>query len=304
MPLPPHIFLSSRAVSALKQSLQHPAKPKLRTDASLVLLCGASGSDQRKLPVRDILMAYARKHFDGFRFFRAEEVLAALKGNTNTDFLTLEDGMADYSDCILVVCESESAFAELGAFTLSERLVKQVLVVNDTRFRRSASFINQGPIARANRKSRFKPAIFADFEAVLSSAVEIENRLQIIKRSNRLGVDLKTGDALKKTRAKYRLLFIADLIHFLFPTTLAELRTLLHFLYPGGYPDIAMEVALLCGLRFVHSDPEGWLFYAKDETRFFYDYPDLDPISVRSSAFRFYFQRDRDRCERLHRRST
>ena len=107
-------------------------------------------------------LEYARNHFTNFRFFRAEEVFPALNEGHGNDLLTIEDQIGNYSDCIAIICESESAFAELGAFTLKEELVKQVLVINDERFKSSTSFITQGPIARANVKSQFKPAFYAN----------------------------------------------------------------------------------------------------------------------------------------------
>jgi len=123
MPLPPSLILQSRPATEIQRFLQ-TQKPLLRADSFIVLLCGAMKSEHRPSPVRDVLHKYAIKHFKEFRFFRAEEVFEALRGSTSKDLLTIEDQIGDYSDCITIICESESAFAELGAFTLKEDLVR------------------------------------------------------------------------------------------------------------------------------------------------------------------------------------
>ena len=128
MPPPSFSITDGNAAQLLKESIELD-QLFLNTDSVFVFLCGANKSEHKPEPVRDVLLEYARKHFLGFRFFRAEEVFDALKEKRKSDLLSLEDRIGDYSDCIIIICESESAFAELGAFALSEKLVKQILVI-------------------------------------------------------------------------------------------------------------------------------------------------------------------------------
>ena len=114
--------------------------------------------------------------------------------------------------------------------------------------------------------SQFKPAVYANYEAVLKSAVEIHTRLQTIRRNNRQAVSLATADDFKGARPKLRLLFLADLVHIFFPISDKELEHLLQFFYGAGFSEIHLELALLEGLRFIRRSKDGWLCYAREET--------------------------------------
>ena len=297
MSLPPVPISQIEGARCLKRSLLS-SEAFLSSDAVFVFLCGANKSNAHPEPVRDVLIEYARKHYTGFRFFRAEDVLRAPVGQEKTDWLTLEDRIADFSDCIIIVCESESAFAELGAFTLSEKLVKQVLVINDQKHRHSDSFINLGPIARADRKSDFKPAIYTDFQAVLKSIDQIEARLRLVHRTRRIRVSLRTTAEFKNAPSKIRILFLADLVHFFAPVTPGEIVALLCFVYGEGSYDITLELALLNSLRLIEHDSQ-WLRYAFKESAFFYDYERVRPSTLRAVVIRDYFRNDRDRLKHL-----
>lgn len=63
------------------------------------------------------------------------------KGN----ILDIENLISDFSDFILIVLESPSAFTELGAFS-HEKLRSKLVVINSLEFEKEESFINLGPI--------------------------------------------------------------------------------------------------------------------------------------------------------------
>ena len=65
--------------------------------------------------------------------------------------MSLEHQITAIADKIVIVLESESALCELGAFTHKD-LRKKLVVINDSRFRASESFINTGPIAALDVK--------------------------------------------------------------------------------------------------------------------------------------------------------
>lgn len=302
MSLFPPLILANPAARVFRASIS-AGLTFLRTESLIVVICGANISPDRPIPVRETLLDYARKYFLGFRFVRAEDVFSALKEKAESDdLLTIEDQIGNYSDCIIIVCESESAFAELGAFTLSDKLVEQVLIVNDERYKTTASFIGLGPIARANRKSKFKPAVYGNFKAILKSAVEIEERLKTIQRTNRSNVNLSTGSKFKDALPKLRLLFLADLVHYFAPIGQNELVAIIKTFYEGGSFDIELELALLESLRFIERTKSELLRYALNETSFFYDYLGVNTIALRASVIRYYFQNDRERMQILVRK--
>jgi hypothetical protein len=242
---------------------------------------------------------YAKKHYGMTRFFRAENILDTLRRSSRADLLTLEDKIGEYSDCIIIVCESESAFAELGAFALSDKLVRQLLVVNDQRYRESQSFINLGPVARANLKSKFKPTIYADFRAILRSVVEIDERLKSIPGTYRKSVPLASVQEFRTATSKCRVLFLADLIHIFGPITPTELTLILKALYGDESFDVDLEVGLLRSLRFIERSKEDWLRCAPREPSFFYDYCGVECTMLRASIVRDYFQKDPARLRLL-----
>jgi hypothetical protein len=298
VPPPSFSIAEANAALSLKQSIASN-RVFLNKDAVFVFLCGANRSTHRPEPVRDVLLEYARKHYSGFRFFRADDVFDALKETRKTDLLSLEDQIGDYSDCIIIICESESAFAELGAFALSEKLVKQILVINDEKYRDTSSFITDGPIARANVKSRFKPAVYANFRAVLKSAVEIREKLQTIERSRRRRVPLSSTIEFKRASPKHRLLFLADLIHFFCPLTAVEIDALLQFIYGAGIFDLNFDLALMASLGLIEKIDGIWFRFGLNESSFFYDYDEIEPTVLRGSIVRSYFQNDRPRLSHL-----
>lgn len=140
-----------------------------RTEASaLIFVCGAT----RIGSLRDSYIHYAATHHKEFSFFRAESILQGLEDKG--DLLTLEDQFADYSDCLLIFCESESAYAELGAFSLKEELAGKTLVINDRKYEKSTSFINLGPLAKLEKKSKFGGSIWIDPNKYYSMLIEFQ----------------------------------------------------------------------------------------------------------------------------------
>ena len=70
------------------------------------------------------------------------------KGN----ILDVENLISDFSDYILIILESPSAFTELGAFS-HDKLRSKLVVINDLDFKKEESFINLGPIKAIEEKS-------------------------------------------------------------------------------------------------------------------------------------------------------
>jgi hypothetical protein len=237
-----------------------------------------------------------------FRFFRAEEVFAALGSAATTDLLSIEDELGKFSDCIVLVCESASAFAELGAFALSDRLAEQLLVINDRDFRKSESFINLGPIKKSDRVSLFRPTIYADFQAILLSAPDIRSRLDRIPHSRRRRETLH-GIPFEEIPPKLRLLFIAEIITLLGPITLAELVEFLKGVSGSSSIPLRTELALgeSLGLFDRHKRSPGKDLYhhSFDESVHFFDFSFLNRVSLRAEIIRIYTQRDRRRLEAM-----
>ena len=298
----PNLFLQSSPVVELLYSIRQRTT-YLRKDARIVFVCGAN-STENLISNRETFLDYADKHFPEFRFFKAEEVFEAIESSTENDLLSIEDDLGKFSDCIILVCESESAFAELGAFALSQKLAKQLLIINDQRHAASHSFINLGPIKKSDRVSNFKPAIFTDFSAILRSASEIKERLHRIPHKKRQAVEISEVQ-FNRIERKLRLLLIADLINLLGPISLGELVAFTKEFSTSNSIHLSTELALGIGLglfrEFRDKDTHRFFFHSTNETTHLFDYSGINRASIRSSIYRIYRQRHRVRLENLQR---
>ena len=298
----PDFFLQSSPVARLLNSVRL-GTTYLRKDARIVFVCGANSTDDWTSN-RATLLAYADRHLPAFRFFRAEEVFQALDASNESDLLSIEDNLGKFSDCIIVICESESAFSELGAFALSKDLSKQLLVINDQRHLESQSFINFGPIKKADRVSKFKPAIFTDFDAILRSIPELETRLNRIPHARRVAVNI-SGRRFDQLPRKLRLLLVADLINLLGPISLGEIVAFAKEITTSRHIKIDTELALGVGLGifsvFKDEANRPFYFHSLHETVHFFDYGSTDRSVLRSEIYRIYRQHNRSRITNLHR---
>ena len=177
-----------RAINAIKSALAN-SKTYLKKDANLVLACGRQPNPNHP-GGRDRILEYANKHLDKFQFFIAESVFE-LFGRNDINLLSLEEKLLDFCDCVLVVLESESTYAELGAFAIKPKLAKNMLVINDIDFKTSQSFISLGPLARINKISRFRPVIHTDLKSILRVSTELSQRLLKIEKKYNKKYDLK-----------------------------------------------------------------------------------------------------------------
>lgn len=70
------------------------------------------------------------------------------KISNGIDMLTFEELLAELSDSIIVIVESDGTKCELGAFTLNDRLCEKLIIINDEKYSNMNSFINHGPIKK------------------------------------------------------------------------------------------------------------------------------------------------------------
>lgn len=62
------------------------------------------------------------------------------------DLFAFEKMLAEISDRIIIIAESEGAFCELGAFVMDEKCMKKTTVINEDREEYKDSFITKGPL--------------------------------------------------------------------------------------------------------------------------------------------------------------
>lgn len=233
-------------------------------------------------------MHYAQKHLTNYNFFMAEKFFDLFQNKQRKDYLSLEDELTKYSDCIIVVLESESAYSELGAFAMKDELAQIMLVVNDKAFSESKSFISLGPVAKVNRISKFGPTIYTDLKSILSIAPEISKRLSKIKKGKLIKIDIRSYEQFSQISPKIRMAFILDLLSLLHPLSHQELISVLKEIYgPDKSYDINVELALLMALDLIKQIDDYYVRTAGDYGRFLRFYT-INEISLRAQIINHY----------------
>lgn len=223
----------------------------------MVFVCGAQSRSGQALSARDILIRYAERHLPDFSFFRAEDAIKQLSANRSVDLLRIENELARYADCIIIVLESHGAIAELGAFANTPALAKLILAINDKAFRLSTSFITQGPLRTVASTSRFKSAIYTNLNCILDCMPQLEARLRAGVPKKGFHVDMSSASAFTGALPKYRLLFVADMVGLLSPATKEDIYEFFGVLY-GARPkwQLDLELGMLEALGLVkYLDP-------------------------------------------------
>lgn len=292
----------------------------LKKESILVFTCGKS-PNKKNPGGRDLLLKYADKYLNNFYFFIAEKFFEALTKSTSSsadvalsDLLRIEENLTKYSDCIIIVLESNSAIAELGAFTIKNDLAEIVMVVNDSEFQDSESFISLGPLKRVDEKSKFGPVIYTKLESISSSFGEITERLKKIRRgknkrilfdSTQKFINGYENDVEEKGAKfeKNRLLFVADIISLFSPLTFNELVSILKEIYGTNerYNFLHNEIKLLIALDLIDMDDEYYYRTTKDINLFF-EYSGLNTRKFRSAVVNHHYKQNRERFRILKHR--
>ena len=227
------------------------AKIPLDTDALVIFTCGADSTSPAS--GREQLLRYAEKYFKHGTFFRAEDAFSVLLRSTRDDYLSIEEKIADYADCVVIINESPGATAELGAFASNDKVVRKLLVVNPKDYLGRQSFINLGPIAKADKRSLFRATIHADMASVSLHFDTILKRIEEnALRRHRLSVDFSKPMAWKSSKGKLRLLLLQDVLNLFCPATEWELERVMKLFFPNEYVRFPVELGLLKATRKAH----------------------------------------------------
>jgi len=252
----------------------------------LVLACGRRPNPT--LPGgRDRILEYMKRHLKMYEFFMAEWVFQLLAKSDNRNLLEVEAGLSDYCDCLLIVLESESTYAELGAFAIQDKLAENMLVVNDRGFEREESFISMGPIDRVDRLSRFGPTIYVDPDCILRAAPEIVARLQSAQPKKGTGFRVSDAESFAGLEPKIRMLLLLDMIALFHPVSHKEIIHILKCVFGGGKYEVILDLHMLEALHLVRRIDD---YYVREteERKLFFRYPSLRQVRVRSDVLNHY----------------
>jgi len=114
-----------------------------RNNKVTVFLCGADITNKNTARSK---MATIFSHHPRYELLYPEDLFDdLLVGQKKYSLLALENILADNVDAIVLFPESPGSFAEIGAFSNNEKLVKKLIVLSDKKYKSDKSFIRYGP---------------------------------------------------------------------------------------------------------------------------------------------------------------
>lgn len=290
----PHSSISKR-ILLLKKAINNGQVVRPKDVSKFVFLCGANKPDGTVSERRRAILEFAQKNLPHTQFFLAEKIFPLLqKEGHKANLLDIEHSISSFADKILVVLESNSSFAELGAFCHIE-LRNKIIVINNIKFKDSKSFINLGPIKAIEEDSGSENIILYNMnddginklDAIGSTFSGLFNILK--EPLTEKPVSLKYAEinpAINFNKDSLR--FVHDLIYVAGPVNRIEIIEILKSLLgKNDFKKITEHIALLSAFGAITEI--GGNIYKSNLTKPFLDY-NFDINSVVSS-FRNYMLR-------------
>lgn len=261
-----------------------------------VFLCGANKSKDEISERRKALMEFADANLPHTHFFLAEKMFRTLKEEGHKgNLLDVEQLVSDFSDCVLIVLESPSSFAELGAFS-NDILRKKLVVINDEKFKYSESFINLGPIAAIEEATGPERIVYYNMshsgvtrrDTIGDTFFQIHELFKdpIAGRAKSIRLaQLHPGDNFDKFAA----MFLHDIIFLLGPLAHKEvIAVLIRVFGKANFNQVSHLLAILCAFNSLERNDAG--LYRSRKNQCYYKYRfDLDSLVA---VFRNFVQKD------------
>ncbi|MEM6828538.1 MAG: retron St85 family effector protein [Pseudomonadota bacterium] len=159
-------------------------KLHVQAPSEVVFLCGGPWSDEHDEPIlsmRDAFMRIAEHQaLRGRELVLAENVtrLSAFTAYYD-ELLGFENDLAQIVELILLFCESEGSFAELGSFVMLGEIASRVLVIVRDHHWKDDSFIKLGPLQYLiNNQDEYSVFVIEDAVMGMQSANVAEIKLQ------------------------------------------------------------------------------------------------------------------------------
>ena len=279
---------------SLKNSISRHGVKTPRNVSKFVFLCGANATDAISAR-RKAIMKFAEKNLPDTQFFIAEEMFSILqKEEKEGNMLDIENEISEFTDNIVVVLESPSSFAELGTFSHNSELRKKLIVINDSKFRDSESFINMGPIKaieetsgkdyiisyKMNEDGVCKLDAIGDIYAPLSKI--LEGPAQTRPSEVSLGECNPANNFSKKSA-----MLVHDLVYFSGPVKHKELVEILLLIFGKHNFKAKEHAAILVAVNSLERTKEG--FYKSLLRKPYYEYS-FDTNSLISTCRNYMFK--------------
>lgn len=268
------------ALNDLKLILHEKGKIDCNNTTSFIFVCGANQSPQKPSARREAIIAFGKKQIKNTSFFIAEDVFETLRiHGHNGNLLDIEHGLSEIADYIIIILESESAFAELGVFS-NKVLRKKIIVINDLSYQDKPSFINMGPIKAIAESTNGKNVLYYKMtsrdlsvvDAIGSVFAELKEIIENIEnKPKKMPLEsLHPGNNLHK----YASQFVHDLIYMCGPISHKELVDVCKFIFgPGSYDKIKHHCGFLRSINAVYTiDKISDKYYMTTTPKLFFSY--------------------------------
>ena len=204
--------------------------------------------------------------------------------------LDIEHEITQFADHIILVLESPSSFAELGAFSHNE-LRKKLIIINNSDFMSSESFINLGPLKAIEESSGKENIIYYkmsdDGVYRLDSIGDIFSSLYNLLKDPIKGrsTPLTLDDCNPASKFnKHSAMFVHDLIYFTGPINHKELAEITRQLFGDNDFKLKEHIAILGAYGSVHRNSAGLYRSQRGQPYYVYKYD----VNKLISTFRNY----------------
>ena len=251
-------------IESLRHAIHESKVLTPQYESRFVLLCGANRDANRVSARRRALIDFANKTLPHSQFFLAEKVFPILvKEGKRGNILDLEHKMSLFSDNIIIILESESTFAELGAFS-SDTLRDKLIVINDLKFIHSNSFINLGPIKAIEEAQGKKSILYYKMQengvVQVDSIGDVFGPLHALlnKRIRKKKLPLKLSDCHPGEQFNKRsVMIVHDLVYFIGPLMHREIIEILFIIFGRKSFLLTEHMALLTAINSVKRSSDG-----------------------------------------------
>lgn len=283
--------LLRKQIESLKRSIQKSKVLRPSDVSKFVFLCGANKEKDSISERRKAIIDFSKKNLKHTQFFLAEKVFKTLQSEGHKgNILDVEHEISEFADHIVIILESPSAFAELGAFAHNE-LRERLIIINDKQYESEESFINLGPIKAIEERSGKQNIIHYEMssdgierlDAIGDVYAPLFDLLKDPIKNSRSAVRLESCDPSKKPD-KNSAMFIHDLIYFTGPIYLKELVEILKIIFGDTSFKLKEHLALLTAFESIRRDDRG--LYKSNIGETYFDYKIDTNIII--STFRNY----------------
>ena len=261
-----------------------------------VFLCGANKNKNQVSARREALLDFAKKRLPHTQFFLAESLFKdeLILRDRNSNLLDLEESLSKFADRIVIILESSSAFTELGAFC-HESLRKKLIVINDSKYRDSESYINLGPIKAIKNELGENYVITykmnCDGVNNVDSIGDVFDPLyKLLSKPSPIKFEPVTLDQCDpgKHFSKLSVIMMHDIIHMCGPILHRELVPILEIIFGNKDFKITEHTAVLVALKLVSRKEDRLFRSSSDSLIFNYRHFDINKIV---SVFRNHIQK-------------